>query len=78
MKVQLLKCMACGKEFPDAPDRYVCDVCGIDGILDVVYDYRSITISLEEIDASKNYSLWRLRKMRRWPTAPRLPRLQVG
>ncbi len=78
MKVQLLKCMACGKEFPDAPDRYVCDVCGIDGILDVVYDYRSITISREEIAASKNYSLWRYRKMLPVADSTQIAPLQVG
>ena len=78
MKVQLLKCMACGKEFPDAPDRYVCDVCGIDGILDVVYDYKSITVSREEIAASKNYSLWRYRKMLPVADSTRIAPLQVG
>lgn len=78
MKVQLLKCMACGKEFPDAPDRYVCDVCGIDGILDVVYDYKSITISREEIAASKNYSLWRYRKMLPVADSTQIAPLQVG
>jgi threonine synthase len=70
--------MACGKEFPDAPDRYVCDVCGIDGILDVVYDYRSITISREEIAASKNYSLWRYRKMLPVADSTQIAPLQVG
>ncbi|HNS09571.1 MAG TPA: threonine synthase [Candidatus Ozemobacteraceae bacterium] len=78
MKVQLLKCMACGKEFPDAPDRYVCDVCGIDGILDVVYDYKSIKISREEIAASKNYSLWRYRKMLPVADSTQIAPLQVG
>jgi len=70
--------MACGKEFPDAPDRYVCDVCGIDGILDVVYDYKSITISREEIAASKNYSLWRYRKMLPVADSTQIAPLQVG
>jgi len=70
--------MACGKEFPDAPDRYVCDVCGIDGILDVVYDYKSIKISREEIAASKNYSLWRYRKMLPVADSTQIAPLQVG
>lgn len=70
--------MACGKEFPDAPDRYVCDVCGIDGILDVVYDYSSISISREEIAASKNYSLWRYRKMLPVQDSTQIAPLQVG
>lgn len=78
MKVLTLKCMACGKEFPDAPDRYVCDDCGIDGILDVVYDYKSISISKEEIAASKNYSLWRYRKMLPVADSTQIAPLQVG
>ncbi len=78
MKVQILKCMACGKEFPDAPDRYVCDLCGIDGILDVVYDYKSIIISREEIAASKDYSLWRYRKMLPVADKTQIAPLQVG
>ncbi|HNX76140.1 MAG TPA: threonine synthase [Candidatus Rifleibacterium sp.] len=78
MKVNLLKCMACGKEYPDAPDRYVCDKCGIDGILDVVYDYKSIKISREEIAASKNYSLWRYRKMLPVADSTQIAPLQVG
>lgn len=78
MKVQTLKCMACGKEYADSPDRYVCDDCGIDGILDVVYDYSSITISRDEIAASTDFSLWRYRKM--LPVADNTPiaPLQVG
>lgn len=78
MKVNLLKCMACGKEYPDAPDRYVCDKCGIDGILDVVYDYGSIKISRDEIAASKDYSLWRYRKMLPVADSTQIAPLQVG
>lgn len=78
MKVITMKCMQCGKEFPDAPDRYVCDICGIDGILDIVYDYSSIKISKEEIAASKDYSLWRYRKMLPVADSTVIPPLQVG
>ncbi len=70
--------MACGKEYPDAPDRYVCDKCGIDGILDVVYDYGSIKISRDEIASSKDYSLWRYRKMLPIADSTQIAPLQVG
>lgn len=78
MKVLTMKCMQCGKEYPEAPDRYVCDDCGIDGILDIVYDYGSIAISREEIAASKDYSLWRYRKMLPVADSTEIPPLQVG
>lgn len=78
MKVLTLKCMACGKEYPDAPDRYVCDKCGIDGILDVVYDYKSIKTSKDEIAGSKNHSLWRYRKMLPVADSTPIAPLQVG
>lgn len=73
-----MKCMKCGKEFPESLDLYVCDVCGIEGILDIVYDYASIKISREEIAASKDYSLWRYKKMLPMKEDAMVPPLQVG
>ena len=32
------RCVVCGQEQPREYDRWVCPACGIDGILDVVYD----------------------------------------
>lgn len=78
MKVSCLKCMNCGKEYKDAPDRYVCDDCGIDGILDVLYDYNSINITKDEISQSKDFSLWRYRKMLPIKDETQIPPLQVG
>lgn len=78
MKATTMKCMKCSKEFPVSLDRYVCDDCGIEGILDIVYDYNSINISREEIAQSREYSLWRYKKM--LPVKPDAvqPPLQVG
>lgn len=78
MKVTCLKCMKCGKEYPDAPDRYVCDDCGTEGILDVVYDYSSVKITKEEIAASKDYSLWRYAKLLPVKDPSMRASLQVG
>ncbi len=78
MKVIKMKCMQCGKEFAEAADRYVCDVCGIDGILEIVYDYASISISREEIASSTDYSLWRYKKMLPMDEKAPTPPLQVG
>lgn len=78
MKVLTMKCMKCNKEYPEAADRYVCDDCGTDGILDIIYDYSSIKISCEEIAASKDYSLWRYRKLLPIADSTEIPPLQVG
>jgi threonine synthase len=78
MKVTTMKCMKCGKEFPVSLDRYVCDVCGIEGILDIIYDYKSIEISKEEIAQNRDYSLWRYKKMLPLEESASVPPLQVG
>jgi threonine synthase len=42
------RCVVCGVEYPRDWSRYVCDRCGIDGILDVQYDYASIQAGLDD------------------------------
>ncbi|NLI75661.1 MAG: threonine synthase [Candidatus Riflebacteria bacterium] len=78
MSVVGMKCMQCGKEFPPAPDRYVCDTCGIDGILDVLYDYSKVKMSRADLEKNPDRSLWRYRAMlplkKETPVSP----LQVG
>ncbi len=78
MKITSMKCMKCGKEFPESLDLYVCDVCGIEGILDIVYDYSSINISREEISANPDRSLWRYKKLLPMQENAAVPPLQVG
>jgi len=41
-KILKLKCVKCGAEYAEDEVQYVCPTCGIDGILDVVYDYELI------------------------------------
>jgi threonine synthase len=78
MEVKHLECLKCRKIFTEAPGRYVCSECGIDGILEVVYDYHSIKISREEIQKDPRRSLWRYEKL--LPVKPGCPvsPLQVG
>jgi threonine synthase len=78
MKALTMKCMKCDKEFPVSLDRYICDECGIEGILDIIYDYSSISISKEEIAAGQNYSLWRYKKMLPVEPESAIPPLHVG
>jgi len=40
------RCVVCGHEYARSHRGFVCDDCGIDGILDVVYDLRSVARGL--------------------------------
>ncbi|GAB4272484.1 MAG: threonine synthase [Candidatus Rifleibacteriota bacterium] len=78
MKIVSMKCMKCGKEFPESLDLYICDVCGLEGILDIVYDYGSISITKEEIERNPDKSLWRYKKMLPLKEDAVVPPLHVG
>lgn len=78
MKIKCMKCMKCSTEYSEAPDRYVCDKCGIDGILDIVYDYSAQKITQADISESRDYSLWRYRKLLPVKPETRTPELHAG
>ncbi len=63
MKIISMKCMVCGAEFPPAPDRYVCDKCGTDGILDIIYEYPNMPDYAEILKKNHVNSLWRYREL---------------
>ena len=75
--VKYLRCVACGKAFPAAPDATTCS-CG--GILDVVYDYDYIRAhaSKESISASPDRSMWRYRAFLPVEEETAAPPLRVG
>jgi threonine synthase len=79
MIVTHLTCLNCGKTFaPTDPYLFVCDVCGIDGILEVEYDYDSVPRTVEALLEPELPGLWRYRKLLPVdPTTP-LPPLHVG
>jgi threonine synthase len=72
--VKHLVCVECGRTYEANPDATVCPICGIAGILDVVYDYDLIASRWQrkEIDANRNQSLWRF--MPFIPVDPATPR----
>lgn len=45
-KILKLKCVKCGAEYLENEVEYVCPQCGIEGILDVIYDYELISKEL--------------------------------
>ena len=75
-----LTCMKCGLEFSDGDVRYTCPSCGLEGILDVHYDYDAIAgeFGKESLERSRESSHWRYLPL--LPVAGResIPRLRVG
>ena len=57
----VLKCVLCGKEYEPSTAPYTCDQCGLDGTLDVLYDYPRLKKSLHRasLEADSTPSLWR-------------------
>lgn len=59
--VKHLKCICCGRTFAADSGVLTCPDCGIEGILDVIYDYDYIkkTVSRETFQKNQDYSIWR-------------------
>ncbi|MBF0500628.1 MAG: threonine synthase [Candidatus Riflebacteria bacterium] len=77
-KVISMKCMKCGREETPRPDRYTCDTCGIDGILDIIYDYKSTPLTINDLERNPDRSLWRYRCMLPIEAETPVSPLQVG
>lgn len=60
-KPTLLKCVRCRGELEPDPSRFTCPRCGVEGTLDVHYDYGAVTRSLtrHSLAESKDESIWR-------------------
>ena len=52
------RCVVCDREYDPGYEGFVCADCGVDGILDVVYDYEAIAASGRVIDDGLG-GLWR-------------------
>ena len=55
------QCTLCRKEYRTELDLYTCPACGVEGILDVVYDYRKMqeSVTIRSLEANRDYSIWR-------------------
>lgn len=75
-----LKCVLCGKEFEPLPGIYVCDRCGPDGTLDVLYDMGEAKKKLtrEYLAACRDMTLWRYRAVLPADDPSHIPPLAVG
>ncbi len=78
--VRGLKCVLCGRLWDADHVLYTCPSCGVQGILDVVYDYDLIhrRLTREGLSQDPERSIWRYRPL--LPVARRTPApsLQVG
>jgi threonine synthase len=71
-----LRCLVCGKIIPYG-NVFTCPDCGIEGILDVQYDYDSIP-NLQSVISNRQFNHWRYREL--LPISPDIsfPHLHVG
>lgn len=76
----VLKCVICGKEFDPSTAPYTCDACGLDGTLDVLYDYALLRKSMDRaaLKADPTPSLWRYEAVLPVLRRESIPSLQVG
>lgn len=73
-----MKCMNCGYEYNVKPDRYVCDKCGVDGILDIIYDYKAINFDKQMLLTTKKHNIWRYKPLLPVSIDSFEPKLHVG
>lgn len=79
-KVEFLQCVKCGRRYPPEEIEYHCPVCGIEGTLDVHYDYELLKNKLtkDSLKSSKEYSIWRYLDLLPVERKPELLSIQVG
>lgn len=74
------RCVECGEVYPASPPQmYTCARCGIDGILDILYDYAAVgrTLTRESL-ATRDRTIWRYEELLPIARGATLPPLQVG
>lgn len=72
-----LKCIKCDKEYP-ADNRFTCEDCGDEGILDVQYDYEKIKPTLVSQLPNRARNMWRYRELLPISENIEFPHLEIG
>lgn len=75
-----LKCVLCGREFDSSEAINTCPSCGLDGTLDVLYDYeeKKKILTRESFARSGERNLWRYRDILPVADERNIPSLDVG
>ncbi len=73
-----LRCLVCGEVYAPGEVDYVCPRHGVDGNLDVVYDYERIGASFSPVDAARATGMWRYRPLLPVEAGAKVPPLLVG
>lgn len=75
-----LKCVLCGREFDPRQAINTCPSCGLDGTLDVLYDYdeKKKLLSRDYFSRLQERSLWRYRSILPVVDERNIPSLDVG
>jgi threonine synthase len=75
-----LKCVLCGKDWDPSEVYYTCPDCGLDGTLDVVYDYGSIRshFNRDTLKRTRKRNLWRYGDILPVKDPDKVAGLQVG
>ena len=75
-----LRCVLCGKEYDPDLVMYTCPSCGLDGTLDVLYDYdqNKKKLSREYFSKLQQRSLWRYSSILPVKDERNIPSLEVG
>ncbi len=76
----ILRCVLCGKEYDPDQVIYTCPSCGLDGTLDVLYDYDQDKkkLSREYFSKLQQRSLWRYSSILPVKDEKNIPCLEVG
>ena len=73
-----LRCLVCGEVYSPGEVDYVCPRHGVDGNLDVLYDYERIGASFSPVDAARTTGMWRYRPLLPVEAGAKVPPLLVG
>jgi threonine synthase len=80
MFVSGYSCVVCRARYAPGEHEYTCPKCGLEGILDVEYDYDAVkrVLNRDALAVNAERSHWRYLPLLPIPKGARLPRLQVG
>jgi threonine synthase len=75
------RCVRCDRMFAEGEELYICPMCGIQGILDIEYDYDTIAeggFGPERLAANRDPTVWRYRELLPIADRAEVPTVPVG